>query len=135
MMPSPHDPLGLDDILTRVAEELHRKDGMTTIAFKTRYCNEPQAVLKKGLYHDGSIALQIFDQFGEVLTTATVCMSAYNQTPEEGCVFIKEHGENEGTLAALQDAGIVGPSLRTLDAPRVRDYCHECRLLAEVDEL
>jgi hypothetical protein len=108
---------------------------MKPITFHTRFCDETAAVIRKGQYHDGSIALRVFDQFGEPLTTATVCMSAYDQTPHEGCVFIKEHGENEGVLAALQDAGVVGPTLRTLDAAMVDDYAHECRLLADLNQI
>jgi hypothetical protein len=108
---------------------------MTTIPFTTVYCDEPKAVIKKGRYHDGSVALRVFDEFGEPLCTATVCMSDYDEKPRAGHVFIREHAENEGVLAALQSAGIVGPSLRTLDAAMVDDYAHECALLTDVDEL
>jgi hypothetical protein len=103
--------------------------------FSTVYCDEPEAVLRKGEYHDGSIALRLFTPLGETLCTATVCMSYYNETPAEDCVFIRDHDENAGVLEALLQAGIVGMPQRALDTPRVPKYAYECELLVALDDI
>ena len=97
---------------------------------QTAYLDD-DAVLKKGRYADGSTALALYDaETGEMLGKATVCLVDYGHTPrDERHVFIKEYAENAGMLKALQAAGIVGPSLRTLDAGHAKGGVHECEVL------
>jgi hypothetical protein len=100
--------------------------------FRTKYINAADAQLYVGHYHDGSLAL-VLKEAGEVLCKATVCMSASDAIPERGHVFVKDWGENEGVLAALQDAGVIGPSLHTVASGYVE--AHHCKLLLDPDTL
>jgi hypothetical protein len=78
-----------------------------------------EVVVKEGTYPNGSKALQLVSVSGEPLATATVALDAL---PEEGNVFIKDWSENEGVLAALQDAGVVGPVIRSIPTGFVQAY-------------
>lgn len=91
-----------------------------TFEFNTKYVQCKEARLVFGAYIDGSTAIQIVgdcgEGFEEPISTATVCLEEYGMTPEPGRVFIKDWSENEGTLLALQKAGIVGPTLNKVGA-------------------
>ena len=85
-----------------------------------------EAVIKKGTYPNGSTALQLISVDGEPLATATVALDVL---PDEGNVFIKNWSENSGILESLQDAGVVGPVIRTIPTGFVQAY--EVKLLSE----
>jgi len=100
------------------------------IHIKTAYIDD-DAVIAKGRYADGSTALLLSDaETGEQLAKATVCMVEYGEKPrDENHVFIKDYAENQGMVAALQDAGVIGKVLRSLDAGYAKLGVHECKLL------
>lgn len=114
---------------------------MKPFAFNSRYVKCSNAMLRKTAYAaDGSIRLDVIagdnpgEDFipGEPLSTVTVCMVGYGETPRDGMVFIKDYSENEGTVEALHEAGIIGQPERWLDAGRAKDGVAECQLLVEV---
>jgi hypothetical protein len=107
---------------------------MKSFYIRTRYLDD-HAVLFKGRYADGSTALRLLSDIGEPLSTPTVCMVDYEAKPEEGNVFVKDWAENEGMLHALQNAGIVGPTIREIPAGPYGCIAYECKLLAEANEL
>ncbi len=105
---------------------------MTFVQLNARYVHAP-ADLRKGRYGDGSIALQATSEYGEPLCKPTVCLIDYGEKPAAGNVFVRDYGENEGMLKALQDAGIIGTTVREVPYGFVTAY--ECPLIGEIDEL
>ena len=107
---------------------------MTTYEINTRYVHCKEATLDFARYGDDTIAIRVFgddgDGFADHLTTPTVSLAGYGERPAEGNVFIKDWSENEGTLAALQAAGIIGAPVREVKAGFAIAY--ECPLLVEV---
>lgn len=76
---------------------------------------------------DGSPALEVWSQAGELLLRVTVCLEPH-ATPETGNVVIKDWSENAGILDALGAAEIVElPPVRTHKTRFVEAF--ECRLL------
>ena len=66
------------------------------IHVRTAYLDH-DAIVRKGRYHDASIALVLEDpSTGERLAKATVCMSELGAKPAEGRVFIKDYAQNAG---------------------------------------
>lgn len=74
------------------------------------------------------IALQLLSYMEGPLATATVNLENYGYVPAEGNVIIKDDNENEGMLAALQEAGIVGEVVRSFSYGYVTDGAHEVPL-------
>ena len=100
--------------------------------FHTKQWHEDHASVQRSAYGDGSTSLIVKGRWGQVLCDATICLSDYRQQPQRGNVFIRDWGDNEGVLYALQDAGIVGRTLRTLPSGTVKGVerlVHECQLL------
>lgn len=93
----------------------------------TVYCG-PATIKRKGVYHDGSLALQAYTPEGEPAYTATVCTE---EPPAEGCVWIKDWSENEGVLDALERAGIIQMTGRWL--PCGFAVAFEGKLLVDFD--
>lgn len=96
-----------------------------TFYYKTKYCDS-QAYLAISRYQDGSPAIRVISDVGEHLSTATVCV---NEPAEEGHVIIKEWSENEGTLKALQNLGVIGPVNKRIKAGYVEAF--QCKLLVD----
>jgi hypothetical protein len=114
---------------------------MPQFAFNTRYVTESKANIAKQVYAaDRSTRLDVYCDNpecnehipGEPLATVTVCMVDYGETPGDGMVFIKDYAENEGTVEALHEAGIIGQPERWIDAGYAKDGVAECKLLVEV---
>lgn len=105
-----------------------------TFVLRTKFMSESHAVLRKGTYPNGQLALQVTSQYGEPLCTATVNLEAYGEMPREGMVFIKDANENEGLVECLHEADIIGQPERWIDAGYVKAYAAECPLLVEVSE-
>ena len=102
-----------------------------SFAFSSRFVDEAHAVVvKKGSYHDGSTALALQSKEGEPLLTLTVCLPGH--LPDEGNVFIKDYAENEGTVAALRNSGVIGEPVRWLSAGYADLGIAECPLKVEV---
>lgn len=80
------------------------------VNINSAYINQ-DVVITKTTYPNGSTALVLKGVAGEQLAVATVALS---ELPGEGNVFIKDWSENEGILKALQDAGVVGPVIRSV---------------------
>src|SRR6478752_6039555 len=67
-------------------------------------------------YADGSQAITMVateEGFAEPLCKATVNLTAYDEMPAEGCVWIKDWSENDGVLKVLTDLKIVEETGRT----------------------
>jgi len=71
---------------------------------------------------EGGVAIQLWDTVGEEgwgpepIATATVNLQAYNESPADGCVFIKDYSENSGMLASLIATGKVRETGRFVQA-------------------
>jgi hypothetical protein len=113
--------------------------------FHTKVYRDDAAAVQRGTYGtDGSTKLTVIGRYGQVLCDATVCMADRRIHPREGYVFIRDWGDNEGVLRALQSAGVIGPTMKThpsgIAMPngpqqvadgtlRFEHIIHECRLL------
>lgn len=92
---------------------------MTTTATKLKkltFAGETwrNVLVSRGAYPGGELALTL-DAGGEPLTVASVNLApAYGLVPAEGCIFVKDYGENAGLLAALAEAGVLRPTGRTV---------------------
>jgi len=67
--------------------------------------------LQFGKYQNGSTAIQAFSLEGEPDFTATV---ALDEMPSDGYVFLKGWSENEGIPNALEKAGVIQLTGRTI---------------------
>lgn len=77
-------------------------------------------------YENGRVAIRLIDaNDGEPVATATTNVPEEDLGPNE--VFIKDYSENAGMLAALQAAGAVEPTGRSVDTGFVS--IPVCRLL------
>jgi len=96
------------------------------VVVNAKYTRGP-AYLWQTSYPNGSIAIQGLSEEGEPLFVATV---ALDELPPEGCVFLKGWSENTGIPEALEAAGIVKRTGRTIPT----GYCaaQEARLLVEL---
>lgn len=97
---------------------------------KTAYIDD-DVIVRKGKYGDGSTALVLDDAVtGERVAKVTVCMQADDLKPtNERHVFVKDYAENDGILAALQAAGVLGEDLVVHDAGWAIAGVHEARVL------
>jgi hypothetical protein len=109
--------------------------------FHSEQYHDDHASVTLGEYPDGTTKLTIRNRYGSIMCDATVCLSDYAEEPAPGCVFIRSWGDNEGVLYALQQAGVIGRTLRTIETshltrdPLRQRLTHECRLLlGEEDE-
>ena len=82
------------------------------INVNARYCKE-QIDLVFNKYQNGEVAIQGFSLEGEPVFTATVSLQ---EKPKDGYVFLKGWSENEGIPDALEKAGIVKLTGRTVRA-------------------
>ena len=80
------------------------------IHVKAKFVNEP-AKLSFNFYDNGSAAITAASMEGEPLFTATV---ALDEIPLPGHVFLKGWSENEGIPEALEKAGVVEFTGRTI---------------------
>jgi len=105
------------------------------VKFVVKNYNENHATVRRGTYPDGSTKLTVVGRYGQVLCDATVCLQDIGEYPQEGSVFIREYEDTEGSLRALQDAGVIGRTQRIIDTktgtcdPLRSRPVHECRLL------
>lgn len=79
-------------------------------------------------YHDKSPAILIIDDNGQPQIKATVNLE--NETPDEGCVFLKGWSENDGVPEALVNAGVVELTGRKVRASQWV-FALEARLLVD----
>jgi endonuclease V-like protein UPF0215 family len=101
---------------------------MKTFPFHSKYANAERAAIKKLSYANGDPAWIVYDvDNNEALVTATVNMEASGIHPAPGNVIIKDYSENEGTLEALKNAGIIGGAVKTHPAGWVEVF--ECPII------
>lgn len=81
-------------------------------------------------YQNGRPALQLVDAYGGA-PVATATVNLPDEVLEPGEVAIKDYSENEGMLAVLVKAGIVGAPVRTVTSGWVTVPI--CPLLMEVE--
>lgn len=93
------------------------------IAISTKYING-EIELEFGKYQNTSVAIQAFSLDGEPEFTATV---ALDEVPRPGYVFLKGWSENEGIPNALEKAGILALTGRTIPTGYVE--AQEAKLL------
>jgi hypothetical protein len=95
---------------------------MTTVRFKGWVCE-----VRQGRYDNGRTALTLVDaEDGQPVATATVNVPHEPLAADE--CFVKDYAENEGMLAALEAAGVVKATGRTVWTGRVQ--VPVCELLA-----
>ena len=95
------------------------------IEINTKYV-KGEVELRFRKYQNGSTAIQAFSLYGEPEFTATV---ALDEIPAKGYVFLKGWSENEGIPNALQKAGIIELTGRTI--PTGYTEAQEAKLLKE----
>lgn len=71
-----------------------------TVTFLNTRCR-----LQFSRYANGRLAIQLHDNRGEPFATATINVPTMPLAEDQ--VLIKDYGENEGLLTALEDAGVV----------------------------
>jgi hypothetical protein len=81
-------------------------------------------------YRNGRVALRLVDAYGGA-PVATATVNLPDEVMEPGEVAIKDYSENEGMLATLVAAGIVGEPVRTVSSGWVTVPI--CPLLTEVE--
>lgn len=107
---------------------------MTTTATKLKkltFAGETwrNVLVSRGTYPGGELALTL-DVGGEPLTVASVNLApAYGLVPAEGCIFIKDYGENAGLAAALTLAGVVRLTGRVETYGPFGSVAHEAEVL------
>lgn len=91
------------------------------VKFREWECN-----LSFGQYENGRVAMTLTDSVnGEMIAKATTNLPDEELGANE--VFIKDYSENKGMLAALQSAGVVEPTGRSVQSGYVS--IPVCRLL------
>ena len=63
--------------------------------------------VEKTRYMDGSTALRLWDDLGELISTPTVNLAEYGLHPRLGQVFIKDYSEGEGVADEMERLGLV----------------------------
>lgn len=71
-----------------------------TVTFLNTRCQ-----LQFSRYANGRLAIQLHDDRGEPFATATINVPTMPLAEDQ--VLIKDYGENEGLLMALEEAGVV----------------------------
>lgn len=56
-------------------------------------------------YYEGGLAMLLFTQEGEPLSTVSVYLE--DSTPSKGCIWVKTWSENEGLLEQLESAKLL----------------------------
>ena len=103
--------------------------------FWAKNWQDDHATVRASTYKDGTTKLTIFGRRGQILCDATVCLSDMNESPAEGCVFIRDYGDTVGVKDALQAAGVLGTTRRIIETgahtrdPLLRRAVHECPLI------
>lgn len=106
-----------------------------TMQFRTKNWADDHATVRRGTYSDGSTKLTVIGRRGDILCDATVCLAQLGEWPKDGNVFIRAYGDTLGALEALQDAGVIGRTIRIIETgantrdPLLRRAVHECALL------
>ncbi len=91
------------------------------VQFKQWLCD-----LSIGRYANGRMGFDLFDaQEGDPVAKCTINLPDHDLAQDE--VAIKNYSENEGMLESLQQAGVVGPVLRSVQSGFVTIPI--CRLL------
>lgn len=71
-----------------------------------------EVIVEFANYGNGDIAILLYSDEGELLSTPTVNLEAYGLRPERGSVYVKNYSEGEGMLEVLTKGGIVEPGAR-----------------------
>lgn len=61
----------------------------------------------RATYIDGSTAVQLYTEDGELLTTASIYLGPTLRVSNRNQFWIKDYSENDGLAHALQDAGVI----------------------------
>lgn len=75
----------------------------TTFTFKGKYTSYPNCRFVPNRYHNGNLALQIFDDEGLIAT----CTVNGRAETEGSIIAIKDYSENEGMVDFLKSIGII----------------------------
>ena len=76
------------------------------------FFRDTSCTLRFDKYRNGNLAIQLVCPDGSPMATATVNVFDYN--PPKGHALIKDYSENKGILQALQAAGVVKDTGRTV---------------------
>jgi hypothetical protein len=70
-------------------------------------------VIKKGRYYNKRVRLSLVDEYGKLVTTASLNIPTYRKLKPDQ-IIIKDYEDNIGLLSCLQKNNIVGPTLATV---------------------
>lgn len=108
--------------------------------FQTRAWSEEHATVVRGMYAiDGSTKLTVRGRYG-ILGDPTVSLAGMGEVPAPGNVFIMNYDDCEGAVTSLQDAGVIGRTVRIIEThahtrnPLRQRPVHECPLLDGHDD-
>lgn len=82
-----------------------------------------------GYYGNGSLAIRLTLEDGDVLAIPTINLQQYGVVPPKDCVFIPARSENEGMLAALIGAGVVEDMDIICDYGPYNAYAQQAKVL------
>lgn len=103
--------------------------------FSSKNWRDDHATVRSGTYPDGTTKLTVWGRYNRILCDATVSLDDMGEYPSDGHVLIRDYGDTEGVLRALQDAGVVGRTKRIIETgthtrdPLLRRAVHEVPLL------
>lgn len=88
--------------------------------------------MRKARYQDGSIAIALYDNLGELLGIPTVSLrGGYGLIPVEGACFVKGYSEGEGLVDELVKRGVLKRTGRTVRYGPYDAFAEECRFVGE----
>ena len=81
---------------------------MITVPLQTKYLANANYTLKLDRYIvNWTPSIGLINALGQVGMTVTICLSEKHLTPAPDCCFVKNWGENEGIMEAMEAAGLL----------------------------
>ena len=84
-------------------------------------------------YWDGSREVRLVLEDGELLTTASICLSDYGAPPGEGCFWVKSYSEGTGLADRLSEVGVVAKTGNAIQFGPFNVLAEEVRFTPEYE--
>lgn len=94
---------------------------------KTKYVDAKVRLVFSRYESNHTISMNGVSEEGEPLFTATVCLKGV--FPAKNCICLKQWGENEGLIRALEEAGVIELTGRFMEVNPFSDIVMEGKLL------